>query len=94
MEPEAVVRALAAAAREIVTSTLGQEFPADQVALGVQLGGPVDTKAGTVHFFSKHPPGCPSGALGVQMGKLPARPAAAAGNRLPDGHLERRSRIR
>ncbi|MGH3219401.1 MAG: ROK family protein [Streptosporangiaceae bacterium] len=57
MRAEAVVHVLAAAAREIVTSTLGHEHPADKVALGVQLGGPVDTKAGTVHFFSKHPPG-------------------------------------
>jgi predicted NBD/HSP70 family sugar kinase len=61
MEPGAVVRALAAGAREIVAATLGEEFPAGQVVLGVQLGAPVDTKTGTVHFFSKHPPGCAGG---------------------------------
>jgi predicted NBD/HSP70 family sugar kinase len=59
MEPGAVVRVLTAAALKIVASTLGHEFPAYRVVLGVQLGGPVDTKAGTVHFFSKHPPSCP-----------------------------------
>jgi predicted NBD/HSP70 family sugar kinase len=61
MNRETVVSVLAAAAREIVASALGQGFPAHKVALGVQLGGPVDTKAGTVHFFSKHPPGYPAG---------------------------------
>ena len=74
MEPEAVVRALAAAAREIVASTLGQGFPAGQVVLGVQLGGPVDTKAGTVHFFSKHPPGCPSGPSDFKWENFPLGP--------------------
>jgi predicted NBD/HSP70 family sugar kinase len=74
MEPEAVVGALAAAAREIVASTLGQEFPAGQVVLGVQLGGPVDTKAGTVHFFSKHPPGCPSGPSDFRWENFPLGP--------------------
>jgi predicted NBD/HSP70 family sugar kinase len=59
MRAEAVVGVLAAAALEVVTSTLGQRFPADRVALAVQLGGPVDTETGTVHFYSKHPPGNP-----------------------------------
>ena len=53
MRPDVVVPALAAAAGEIVTSTLPQGLPAGQVALAVQLGSPVDTKTGTVHFFSK-----------------------------------------
>lgn len=57
MEAEAVVSVLAAAAREIVASELGHGFPPGRVALGVQLGGPIDTGAGIVHFFSKHPPG-------------------------------------
>src|SRR6185437_3922550 len=47
MRPDAVVSALAAASRGIVTSVLGQGFPAGRVALAVQLGGPVDTKTGT-----------------------------------------------
>jgi predicted NBD/HSP70 family sugar kinase len=55
MEASAVVPVLAAAAREIVASTLGDDYPADRVVLGVQLGGPLDTDTGTVHFFSKHP---------------------------------------
>ena len=56
MEPEAVVHVLTAEAGEVVTSTLGQGFDMDHVVLGVQLGGPVDTETGTVHFFSKHLP--------------------------------------
>jgi predicted NBD/HSP70 family sugar kinase len=56
MRPDAVVPALAAAAGEIVTSTLPHGLPAGQVALAVQLGSPVDTKTGTVHFYSKLPP--------------------------------------
>ena len=74
MEPEVVVRVLAAAAREIVTFTLRQGFPADQVALGVQLGGPVDTTAGIVHFFSKHPPGCPGGPSEFKWEDFPLGP--------------------
>ncbi len=56
MKPGTVVRVLGAAAREIAMSTLGQGFPAAQVALGAQLGGPVDTKTGTVHYLCKYPP--------------------------------------
>jgi predicted NBD/HSP70 family sugar kinase len=60
MEPEAVVRVLSGAALEIVAATLGPGFPAGQVTLGVQVGGPVDTRSGTVHYFSKHPPETPA----------------------------------
>jgi predicted NBD/HSP70 family sugar kinase len=74
MEPEAVVSALAAAAREIVTSALGQGFPADRVALAVQLGGPVNTETGTVHFFSKHPPGCSGGPSEFKWEDFPLGP--------------------
>ena len=56
MAPGAAVGALSGAAREIVASTLGQGFPADRVALGVQLGGPVDTETGTVNYLCKYPP--------------------------------------
>ena len=56
MEPGPVIRAVAAVARKLLTSILGQELPADQVALGVQLGGPVDTETGTVHYLCKYPP--------------------------------------
>ncbi len=56
MEPGAVIRALASSARNMVASKLGREFPATRVAFGVQLGGPVDTEAGTVHYYSKHLP--------------------------------------
>jgi predicted NBD/HSP70 family sugar kinase len=56
MEPERVIRALAAVTRGIVLSTLGPGFPGDRVALGVQLGGPVDTGTGTVHYLCKYPP--------------------------------------
>lgn len=56
MTPDAVVRAVAAAAREITMSGAGQGFRAEQVALGAQLGGPVDTTAGTVHYLCKYPP--------------------------------------
>jgi predicted NBD/HSP70 family sugar kinase len=74
MKPEAVVGVLATAAREIVTSRFGHELPAGQVALGVQLGGPVDTRAGTVHFFSKHPPGWPSGPSDFRWENFPLGP--------------------
>jgi predicted NBD/HSP70 family sugar kinase len=74
MEPSAVVRVLAAAAREIAASTLGPGFPAGQVVLGVQLGGPVSTQTGTVHFFSKHPPGCPGGPSEFKWEDFPLGP--------------------
>ena len=62
MKPGPVIRALTAVAREILMSTLGLELPADQVALGVQLGGPVDTETGTVHYLCKYPPHSSSAA--------------------------------
>jgi predicted NBD/HSP70 family sugar kinase len=74
MAPDAVVRVLAATAREIVKSALGQGSPAGQVALAVQLGGPVDTKTGTVHYFSKHPPGCPGGPSDFKWEGFPLGP--------------------
>jgi len=74
MQAEAVVPALAASVREIVTSTFRQGFPAGQVALAVQLGGPVDTMTGTVHFFSKHPPGYPGGHSEFKWEDFPLGP--------------------
>ena len=74
MQAEAVVPALAAAAGEIVTSTFRQGFPAGQVALAVQLGGPVNTKTGTVHFFSKHPPGYSDGPSEFKWENFPLGP--------------------
>jgi predicted NBD/HSP70 family sugar kinase len=56
MESGPVIRAMAAVARELMMSTLGQELHSDQVALGVELGGPVDTETGTVHYLCKYPP--------------------------------------
>ena len=38
------------------------------------MGGPVDTKAGTVHFFSKHPPGCPGGPSEFRWEDFPLSP--------------------
>jgi predicted NBD/HSP70 family sugar kinase len=74
MAPDAVVRVLAAAARGIVKSALGRGLPTGQVALAVQLGGPVDTKTGTVHFFSKHPPGCSGGPSEFKWEDFPLGP--------------------
>lgn len=51
-----VVPKLAEAIKNLVSDVLGHQFPRDRVVLGVQLGGPVDAKTGTVHFFCKIPP--------------------------------------
>ena len=56
MEPGAVVSALTAVTREIASHTLGPGSPTDQVVLGVQLGGPVNSETGTVYYLSKDPP--------------------------------------
>jgi predicted NBD/HSP70 family sugar kinase len=56
MEPGPVVRAISEAVHEIVDSTLEPGFPKARLALGVQLGGPIDTETGTVHYLCKHPP--------------------------------------
>jgi glucokinase len=59
MEPGIVVSALTAAIREIASHIPGPESSAAQVALGVQLGGPVDTETGTVHYLYKYSPRAP-----------------------------------
>lgn len=74
MEPEVVVGALAAAAREIVASAGKRKIPAGQMALGVQLGGPVDTRTGIVHYFSKHPPGVTDGPSEFKWEDFPLGP--------------------
>jgi glucokinase len=74
MKPETVVRVLATAAREIVASALGPEFPGSKVVLGVQLGGPVGTETGTVLFFSKHRPGVNDGPPDFIWENLPLGP--------------------
>jgi glucokinase len=55
MEVETVVRSIRATIKNLLvkaTCTVRR----DQVVLGVQLGGPVDTETGTVHFYRKDPP--------------------------------------
>jgi predicted NBD/HSP70 family sugar kinase len=74
MKPEAVVRVLAAAAREMVASAFGPEFPASNVVLGVQFGGPVDAARGTVLFFSKHRPGVDDGPPEFKWENFPLGP--------------------
>jgi glucokinase len=53
MEPHHVVNGIAGAVDGLLAENLNANFPRTRIALGVQLGGPVDTRSGTVHFYSK-----------------------------------------
>jgi len=55
MEKDHVVDSIAAITQDLA-ATLERDIPRRDIALGVQLGGPVDSKNGIVLFFSKHPP--------------------------------------
>lgn len=74
MGPDAVIRVLAATARELVAGTLGAGFPPARVALGVQLGAPVDTTTGIVHYFSKQPPSAMENTSDFQWREVPLGP--------------------
>jgi predicted NBD/HSP70 family sugar kinase len=56
MEPGAVVRTVAQTVKEMAAEELGSQLPSDRITLGLQLGGPVDTRNGVVHFLSKSQP--------------------------------------
>lgn len=56
MDVSSVVLKLAEVAKYLISENLGHQFPRDRIVLGLQLGGPVDAKTGTVHFFCKVPP--------------------------------------
>jgi predicted NBD/HSP70 family sugar kinase len=53
MNPTSVVLAVAKMTKDIVKANLDLDLPDERLALGLQLGGPVDTKAGQVLFLHK-----------------------------------------
>ena len=55
MDVRRVVGYVAKVARDLATTSLGADLPHPGVGIGVELGGPVDTKTGTVTFYANHP---------------------------------------
>jgi predicted NBD/HSP70 family sugar kinase len=55
MSAGTVVEYVGKAARDLTVTSLGLELPHPSVGIGVQLGGPVDTRNGTVMLYSNHP---------------------------------------
>jgi predicted NBD/HSP70 family sugar kinase len=55
MEVDTVVRHIAKIARDLAVTTLGLDLPHPAIGIGLQLGGPVDTKTGTVILYKNHP---------------------------------------
>jgi predicted NBD/HSP70 family sugar kinase len=53
MDPTTVVLAVAKMTRDIVETNLDLDLPDERLALGMQLGGPVDTKTGRVFYLHK-----------------------------------------
>jgi glucokinase len=55
MDVDTVVSHVALAARELVGTSLGFELPSQRVGLGLQIGGPVEARSGTVLAYANHP---------------------------------------
>jgi glucokinase len=73
MDSTAVAAAIAATAKDMVT-TLEPHIPRDRIALGLQVGGPVDAETGTVLFFSKHLPKQAESGTGFRWDDVPFGP--------------------
>jgi glucokinase len=50
-----VVEYVARVARDLAVTSLGLDLPNPAIGIGLQLGGPVDTRTGTVILYSNHP---------------------------------------
>lgn len=59
MEVETVVAATATATSSLLAAVPAAKAARERVALGFQLGGPVDTETGTALFYHKAPPRAP-----------------------------------
>ncbi len=77
MEVVSVVAAVAAIVRSLTAERPREQLSRDQLVLGLQLGGPVDSTTGRVHYFSKSPPSSAHGDnpsafrwLDVDLGQL------------------------
>jgi Transcriptional regulator/sugar kinase len=55
MDVETVVKRISAAARELVSTSLGYELPDSHVGLGLQIGGPVDAHKRIVLSYCNNP---------------------------------------
>lgn len=71
MEVDTVVRRVTEISRELLADSRGSSSSRDRIVLGLQLGGPVDTESGVVHFLSKHPPGDPEAHPGFKWEDVP-----------------------
>jgi glucokinase len=75
MRISTVVGAAAAVAEELMaTASIPASLPGHRVALGLQLGGPVNTLTGTVHYYSKSPPTAPNSRSGFKWKDQPLGP--------------------
>jgi predicted NBD/HSP70 family sugar kinase len=55
MRPESLVSEIGAMVRELVATSLGIYLPSARIAIGVQIGGPVDSRKGVVLSWANHP---------------------------------------
>jgi glucokinase len=55
MEVDTVVKRLAAATKELVSTSLGYELPDSHIGLGLQIGGPVNPAKTVVLSYCNHP---------------------------------------
>jgi glucokinase len=55
MTVHTVVEHVARIARDLVATSLGLDLPNANIGIGLQLGGPINTRTGTVLFYSNHP---------------------------------------
>jgi len=55
MDVDTVVKHIAKAARDLAGTVLGLELPSPRIGIGVELGGSVDTRTGTVILYENNP---------------------------------------
>jgi predicted NBD/HSP70 family sugar kinase len=75
MKVESVVREIDVVARDLVTTHLGIDLPSSRIAIGLQIGGPVDARAGLVLSWANHPTD-PAFAVDPDEWREPVRLAA------------------
>lgn len=55
MRQETVVREVGLAVRDLAVTSLGLDLPRSRIAIGLQIGGPVDPRTGTVKSWRNYP---------------------------------------
>ncbi len=55
MAVDTVVEHVAKVAKDLTVTSLGVDLPHRSIGIGLQIGGPVDTRTGTVISYSNHP---------------------------------------